>query len=87
MASTTVHNFPSDGSSTARGLASVADGDTVSTDLTQVDWFLAGALSDDVVVSFTSASAGVVTVAVYVAGVASVGTQTIYWRAHSNQKI
>ena len=87
MASTTIHNFASDGISIARGLASVADGDSVNTGLPSVNGFVARALDADTVINFTSASGRNATVSVYAAGIASGGTKTIYWEAWSNKKV
>ena len=84
---TTIHHFPSDGSSIARGTAIVADGDTVETGLPQVDGFIGKGVNADTVIGFTSQSAGTVTVSVYAAGGASSGTKTIHWNAWCNKKV
>ena len=87
MASTTIHNFASDGISIARGLASVANGDSVNTGLPSVNGFLASSLDANTVVSLSSASGRNAVVNVYAAGIASAGVKTIYWEAWSNKKV
>lgn len=80
-ASVTVHNFPSDGSLVARGLASsVSDNDTIDTGLIRIDGMLMTASEDDCVASLTSQSAGVATVSLQTAGASSSGV-TVYWVA------
>ena len=81
MATTTVHNFPSDGSLVARGTTtSFNDGDTVDTGLIKADGFTANANTGDCVISWSSQSAGVVTVVGKTAGAAAAAV-TIYWEA------
>lgn len=90
MASTTVHRLPSDGSTIRRGTASVANGDTVSTGLSQVNGFVAYPASSDVVISVSTAlpsTTGDVTVRIHAAGVASGTERTIYWEAWDYRRV
>lgn len=76
MASATVvlHPLPSLGSYVKAGrVASMDDGDTIDTGLIRVDGFLGTAETNDCVVSLTSQSAGVATVALKTAGAAGSG--------------
>jgi len=80
-ASVTIHNFPSDGSYIARGVAtSLSDGYTIDTGLITVEGITMTSNTADTVCSFTSQSAGVVTVAAKTAGSAASGV-TVYWVA------
>lgn len=81
MATTTIHNFPSDGSYIARGVSTSADNnDTIDTGLLKVDGMIATTNTDDCVFSFTSESAGVATISLQTAGSAATGI-TVYWEA------
>ena len=77
----TVHNLSSDGYNVARGTVAAANLDTFDTGLTNIDGFSATAGTADTVVTLNAATAGVATVNVFVAGAASAGTQTFYWKA------
>lgn len=83
-ASTVIHNsIASLGSYINVGRStSVADSDTIDTDLIKVDGFLATAGTNDCVVALSSQSAGVATVRVTTAGAAGSGV-TIDWMAWS----
>ena len=81
MASTTVHRFPSDGELVRRGIASVANGQTVSTGLSLVNGFLATPTTADTQVATMGVSAGDVTVSIQTAGAPNAVAQTIYWKA------
>ena len=81
IATTTIHNFASDGSYIARGVTtSFNDGDTIDTGLVRIDGMLPGTNTADCVATLTSQSAGVATVAAKTAGAAASGV-TIYWIA------
>lgn len=81
MATTTIHNYPSDGSYIARGTTTTFnDGDTVDTGLLKVDGMIITGNTDDSVFSLTSESAGVATIAGKTAGAAA-SSVTIYWVA------
>lgn len=84
---TTIHHFPSDGISIARGTDLIADNGVVSTGLPQIDGFVATAADADTVINLVSASGGSATVSVFAAGVSSGGTKTIYWEAWSYKKV
>lgn len=78
---TTIHNFPSDGSFIARGTTSdIDDGETVDTGLNRVDGFVSTSNTADTVVTMTSQSSGVATLALKTAGSAA-SANTIYWVA------
>lgn len=80
-AAVTIHNFPSDGSYKARGKSTAFnDADTIDTGLPFVSGFMGIASTADTVVTMTSQSSGVVTVAAKTAGGAA-AAQTIYWVA------
>ena len=80
-ATVVIHNFPSDGTLVARGIATgVADNDTIDTGLPVVSGMLMTADEDDCVASFTSQSAGVATISLQTAGSGSTG-RIVYWEA------
>lgn len=81
MATTTRHYLPSAGSYRSFGVTtSFDDGNTIDTGLLKVDGFIAISNTADCVVSLTSQSTGVATVAAKTAGAAASGV-TIYWEA------
>ena len=78
---TTIHNFPSDGSYIARGTTTdLDDGETIDTGLVRVDGMLMTSNTADTVCTLTSQSSGVATIAAKTAGVAA-SAVTVYWIA------
>ncbi len=81
MATTIIHNFPSDGPHVARGVTtSFDDGDTIDTGLGKADGFQGISNTADTVIGFTSQSAGVVTASGKTAG-SGASSVTVYWEA------
>ena len=81
MVTTTIHNFPSDGSYIARGVATnLDDGDSIDTGLIRVDGMIFTSNTADTVCTLTSQAAGVATVAAKTAGSGASGV-TVYWIA------